>query len=80
MEMLDYRDLLSVEMMHCKNDGKFYFTEINLRMIETNQFIIKYRANFPLNHIEDLLGESITEQITFTQFFISERCIILCLC
>ena len=31
MEMLDYRDLLSVEMMHCKNDGKFYFTEINLR-------------------------------------------------
>ncbi|CUN26925.1 Uncharacterised protein [Bacteroides thetaiotaomicron] len=46
MEMLDYRDLLSVEMMHCKNDGKFYFTEINLRNDRDESIYNKIQSKF----------------------------------
>ncbi|MCH3941588.1 MAG: ATP-grasp domain-containing protein [Bacteroidales bacterium] len=51
----------SVEMMHCKTDGKFYFTEINLRNDGANSFVYKYGVNLPLNHIEDLMGLPITQ-------------------
>ena len=57
-----YVGLFSVEMMHCKTDGKFYFTEINLRNDGAESFVTKYGANLPLNHIEDLLGEPLTVQ------------------
>ncbi len=55
----------SVEMMHSKTDGKFYFTEINLRNDGANSFVYKYGVNLPLNHIEDLMDLPITE---FTSF------------
>ena len=45
-----------------KTDGKFYFTEINLRNDGAESFVTKYGANLPLNHIEDLLGEPLTVQ------------------
>lgn len=57
-----YVGLFSVEMMHCKTDGKFYFTEINLRNDGAESFVTKYGANLPLNHIEDLFGEALTVQ------------------
>ena len=57
-----YVGLFSVEMMHCKTDGKFYFTEINLRNDGAESFVTMYGANLPLNHIEDLLGEPLTVQ------------------
>lgn len=57
-----YVGLFSVEMMHCKDDGKFYFTEINLRNDGAEAFVTKYGANLPLNHVEDLLELPITEQ------------------
>ena len=44
--MLDYRDLISVEMMHCKNDGKFYFTEINLRNDRDKSIYNKIQSKF----------------------------------
>lgn len=50
-----YVGLFSVEMMHCKDDDKFYFTEINLRNDGAEAFVTKYGANLPLNHVEDLL-------------------------
>lgn len=53
---IKYVGLFSVEMMHCKNDGKFYFTEINLRNDGANNFIRKYGFNLPAFHIEDLTG------------------------
>lgn len=55
-----YVGLFSVEMMHCKTDGKFYFTEINPRNDGAESFVTQYGANLPLNHIEDLLGQSLT--------------------
>lgn len=58
-----YVGLFSVEMMHCKIDGKFYFTEINLRNDGAESFVTKYGANLPLNHIEDLLERELTAQI-----------------
>ena len=57
-----YVGLFSVEMMHCKMDGKFYFTEINLRNDGAEAFVTKYGANLPLNHVEDLMGISLTPQ------------------
>lgn len=58
-----YVGLFSVEMMHCKTDGMFYFTEINLRNDGAESFVTKYGANLPLNHIEDLLGIQLTAQL-----------------
>ena len=57
-----YVGLFSVEMMHCKDDDKFYFTEINLRNDGAEAFVTKYGANLPLNHVEDLLGLPLTKQ------------------
>ena len=60
-----YVGLFSVEMMHCKDDNKFYFTEINLRNDGAEALVTKYGANLPLNHIENLLGLPLTEQKVF---------------
>lgn len=62
---IGYIGLFSVEMMHCKEDNKFYFTEINLRNDGAEAFITKYGANLPLNHVEDLLNLPITLQNTY---------------
>lgn len=60
IKCIGYVGLFSVEMMHCKTDGKFYFTEINPRNDGAESFVTQYGANLPLNHIEDLLGQSLT--------------------
>jgi len=60
-----YVGLFSVEMMHCKDDNKFYFTEINLRNDGAEALVTKYGANLPLNHVENLLGLPLTEQKVF---------------
>lgn len=60
-----YVGVFSVEMMHCKKDGKLYFTEINLRNDGAESFVTKYGANLPLNHVEDLLGLPLTKQTEF---------------
>ena len=60
-----YVGLFSVEMMHCKKDNKFYFTEINLRNDGAEAFVTKYGANLPLNHVEDLTGVPLTKQTEF---------------
>lgn len=60
-----YVGLFSVEMMHCKDDDKFYFTEINLRNDGAEAFVTKYGANLPLNHVEDLLGLPLTKQTEY---------------
>ena len=65
VEKAGYVGLFSVEMMHSKTDGKFYFTEINLRNDGAESFITKYGANLPLNHVEDLLGVTVTKQTVF---------------
>jgi predicted ATP-grasp superfamily ATP-dependent carboligase len=62
---IGYVGVFSVEMMHCKKDNKFYFTEINLRNDGANSFITKYGVNLLQNHIEDLLDKPITK---FTKF------------
>lgn len=56
---IKYIGLFSVEMMHCKNDGKFYFTEINLRNDGANSFILKYGINLPAFHVQDITGITI---------------------
>lgn len=58
---IGYVGLFSVEMMHCRNDNNFYFTEINLRNDGANSFVFKYGVNLPLNHVEDLLGFPISK-------------------
>ena len=60
-----YVGLFSVEMMHCKDDDKFYFTEINFRNDGAEALVTKYGANLPLNHVEDLMGLPLTEQTEF---------------
>ena len=60
-----YVGVFSVEMMHCKTDNKFYFTEINLRNDGANTFVYKYGVNLPLNHLEDLEGLDITRYTKF---------------
>ena len=62
IQMIGYVGLFSVEMMHCKDDNQFYFTEINLRNDGAEAFITKYGVNLALNHIEDLKGLPLTEQ------------------
>lgn len=54
VKRIGYVGVFSVEMMHCKNDGKFYFTEINLRNDGANSFVLKYGVNLPLIHVADL--------------------------
>jgi predicted ATP-grasp superfamily ATP-dependent carboligase len=58
---IEYVGLFSVEMMHNREDGKFYFTEINLRNDGANSFVYKYGVNLPLMHICDLHGQAISE-------------------
>ena len=60
IKRIGYIGLFSIEMMHCKTDDKFYFTEINPRNDGAESFVTQYGANLPLNHIEDLLGIPIT--------------------
>lgn len=60
-----YVGLFSIEMMHCKTDDKFYFTEINLRNDGANSFVYKYGVNLPLNHIENLYDKPLTQFSTF---------------
>lgn len=59
---IGYIGLFSVEMMHCKTDGKLYFTEINLRNDGAEALVTKYGANLPLNHVEDMMGLPLTTQ------------------
>lgn len=65
IEKTGYVGLFSVEMMHCKDDNKFYFTEINLRNDGAEALVTKYGANLPLNHVENLLDLPLTEQKVF---------------
>lgn len=65
IENIGYVGLFSVEMMHCKADGKFYFTEINLRNDGAEALVTKYGANLPVNHVEDLLDLPLTKQKEF---------------
>lgn len=58
---IGYVGPFSVEMMHCKYDGKFYFTEINLRNDGANGFVFKYGVNLSLNHVEDMLDLPLTK-------------------
>lgn len=62
IKKIGYIGPFSIEMMHCKSDNKYYFTEINLRNDGANNFITKYGANIPLNHIEDLCNIPLTPQ------------------
>ena len=66
IKKIGYVGLFSVEMMHCKDDEKVYFTEINLRNDGAQSFILKYGVNLPLVHVYDLLGLPIPE---FSDFF-----------
>lgn len=61
IKAIGYVGVFSVEMMHCRIDDKFYFTEINLRNDGANAFVYKYGVNLPLNHIEDLTGKPLTQ-------------------
>lgn len=61
IKAIGYVGVFSIEMMHSKLDNKFYFTEINLRNDGANSFVYKYGVNLPLNHIEDLFDEELTQ-------------------
>lgn len=62
---IGYVGPFSVEMMHCRLDNRFYFTEINLRNDGANSLVYKFGVNLPLNHIEDLLDLPITKFDSF---------------
>lgn len=55
---IGYVGVFSVEMMHNADDGKLYFTEINLRNDGANSFVYKYGVNLLAAHVNDLLGFS----------------------
>lgn len=57
IKTIGYVGPFSVEMMHCKADNKFYFTEINLRNDGANSFVYKYGVNIPLIHVKDIMNE-----------------------
>lgn len=61
IKRIGYVGLFSVELMHCKSNNKFYFTEINLRNDGANSFVYKYGVNLPLNHIENLYDMTLTQ-------------------
>ncbi len=65
IQRIGYVGMFSVEMMHSKIDGKFYFTEINLRNDGANSFIVKFGVNLPLLHVMDLKDGELP---TFTAF------------
>lgn len=65
VQNIGYVGTFSVEMMHCKLDNVFYFTEINLRNDGANAFVYKYGVNLPLNHIEDITGKPLTQYNSF---------------
>lgn len=65
IKRIRYVGLFSVELMHSKIDGKNYFTEINLRNDGGNSFVNKYGINLPLNYVEDLFEQPLTN---FTNF------------
>lgn len=62
VKQIGYVGLFSVEMMHNREDNKFYFTEINLRNDGANSFVYKYGVNLPLFHIKDLSGQPFPQQ------------------
>lgn len=69
IKTIGYVGPFSVEMMHCRKDNKYYFTEINLRNDGANSLVYKYGVNLPLNHIEDLLNLPITKFDNFSPGF-----------
>ncbi len=58
IKTIGYIGVFSVELMHNSNDGKFYFTEINLRNDGAQPFVRKYGFNLPVMHVNDLLDLS----------------------
>ena len=56
-----YVGVFSIEMMHCRLDGKFYFTEANLRNDGANSFVYKYGVNLPFVHVCDLQEKTLPE-------------------
>lgn len=73
IEHIGYVGVFSVEMMHCKDDGYFYFTEINLRNDGANSFIRKAGVDLINIHISDLMGRPIyIQEPTRTGFYIWE--------
>lgn len=69
IKKIGYVGPFSVEMMHCRLDDKYYFTEINLRNDGANGFVYKYGFNLILNHIEDLLDLPLTRYQSFNPGF-----------
>jgi len=65
IKKIGYVGLFSVELMHCKTGNQFYFTEINLRNDGANSFVYKYGVNLPMNHVENLFDEPLTQFETF---------------
>lgn len=64
IKTIGYVGPFSVEMMHCKMDNKFYFTEINLRNDGANSFVYKYGVNIPLIHVKDIMNEEFSLDFT----------------
>lgn len=64
IKTIGYVGPFSVEMMHCKTDNKFYFTEINLRNDGANSFVYKYGVNIPLIHVKDIMNEEFSLDFT----------------
>jgi len=68
---MGYVGVFSVEMMHCKTDNCYYFTEINLRNDGANSFVYKCGVNLPKMHVRDLKQEPLpTFKVSNTGFYI----------
>ena len=59
VKKIGYVGLFSVEMMHSRDDGNYYFTEINLRNDGANSFIRKTGVDLINLHVSDLVGRPI---------------------
>lgn len=64
IKSIGYKGLFSIEMMHNSEDGRFYFTEINLRNDGANIFIKQFGVNLPHIYCSDLLGIEVKSSMT----------------
>ncbi len=67
LKKIGYHGIVEIEFKKDSRNGKFYMIEINPRLTNFNEVILKSGINLPASQYYDVLGEQLTEQVNREQ-------------